>query len=312
MTWLTTHDVNDPLVGRIYDLRAKRFVPLATLLGRAASARFVLLGEKHDNPDHHRLQALVLDGIVRAGRRPRVAFEMLDVNEQPAIDAYRRQPDATASGFGGALHWEASGWPPYGEYEPIFDVAFSAGLDIAAANLEHDRARALVYEGLAALPPERVAALALERPFPPQLESELEAELAADHCGMLPAAMLAPMALAQHGRDSQMASRLLEAKGAGGAVLIAGGGHVRRDRGVPYYLALAGETSVLALDFVEVERGLTTADQYLRAGPGMPPADFLWFTPRANDADPCAGFRAPATKSAVQSRSAGQRIASER
>ena len=30
---------------------------------RLARAEFVLLGEKHDNPDHHRLQAEVLRGL---------------------------------------------------------------------------------------------------------------------------------------------------------------------------------------------------------------------------------------------------------
>jgi hypothetical protein len=160
-----------------------------------------------------------------------------------------------------------------------------------AANLEHDRARALVHAGLAALTPERAAALRLDRPFPPELESALEAELAEDHCGMLPPSLLAPMALAQHARDAQMARALLDGGNDVPAVLMAGGGHVRRDRAVPYYLALNGETSVLTLDFVEVQAGQTEPSRYVPAAPdGAPAVDFVWFTPRANDDDPCKAF----------------------
>jgi hypothetical protein len=69
-----------PLVGRIWSTRAGRFVDEATL--RAALRGYVLLGEKHDNVDHHALQAQLLDAMREGGRRPAVAFEMLDASAQ--------------------------------------------------------------------------------------------------------------------------------------------------------------------------------------------------------------------------------------
>ena len=298
--WQTTSGRTHPLVGRIWDARARAFVEAKRVFEGAAQARFVLLGEKHDNPDHHRLQALVLEREVEAGRRPRVAFEMLEVGEQPTVDAYWATPGATASGFGAAVGWNESGWPPFHDYEPILDVAFAARLPILAANLEHERARALVHEGLSALSPERVALLELDRPFPPELERSLEADLGADHCGMLPQSILAPMALAQHARDAQMARALQGGEKDVPATLIAGGGHVRRDRGVPYYLALNGETSLLALDFVEVQADQTEPSRYVPAAPdGTPAVDFVWFTPRANDEDPCKAFTHASGRTAV-------------
>ncbi len=303
IAWQTTIDRAHPLVGRIWDARARAFVEQARVFERAAGARFVLLGEKHDNPDHHRLQALVLEQEAAAGRRPRVLFEMLEVDAQPTVDAYVAAPGATASGFGAAVGWDKSGWPPFHDYQPIFDVAFAGRLPIVAANLEHDRARALVHEGLAALSPERVALLELERPFPPDLERSLEADLGEDHCGMLPLSLLGPMALAQHARDAQMARVLLDGGKDVPGVLIAGGGHVRRDRGVPYYLALNGETSVLALDFVEVQPSETEPSRYAPAAPdGSPAVDFVWFTPRANDDDPCKAFTHPQGATASSAR----------
>src|SRR3954465_13282726 len=75
--WLTTLDRDNALVGRIWDAKAGTFVEPRVMFGRLAATRFVLLGERHDNPDHHRLQARALSELVKAGRRPAVVFEML-------------------------------------------------------------------------------------------------------------------------------------------------------------------------------------------------------------------------------------------
>ncbi|MGZ9157183.1 MAG: ChaN family lipoprotein [Candidatus Binatia bacterium] len=55
---------------------------------RLARAEFVLLGEKHDNPDHHWLQAEVLRGLIAAGPPSRRRFR--DV--QPRRRRRHRQP----------------------------------------------------------------------------------------------------------------------------------------------------------------------------------------------------------------------------
>src|SRR5512145_3183951 len=73
-----------PLVGRIWDTRAGRFVIPTQLVGELARARYVLLGERHDNPDHHRVQATLVRALLAAGRRPAVAFEMFTADDAPA------------------------------------------------------------------------------------------------------------------------------------------------------------------------------------------------------------------------------------
>jgi uncharacterized iron-regulated protein len=106
--WVSTEHRSHPLVGRIWDPRAARFVDEAALAAAVASADFVLLGETHDNPDHHLLQARLLAAIVAAGRRPALAFEMLTADQQAAVDAALarapKDPDALAE----AVAWKAS------------------------------------------------------------------------------------------------------------------------------------------------------------------------------------------------------------
>lgn len=286
--WVSTLDRGHALVGKVWDVRQSKLVEPAPFFQELARARFVLLGERHDNPDHHRLQARALQALIDAKRTPTVVFEMLEVESQPEIDRYRTEPTATSAGFGAALRWEKSSWPPFAEYQPIFDVAFAAGLRIAAGNLAHASARALVKQGPAALPDAKRQELRLDQAFPPHLEAPLLDELRASHCGHLPEHLLGPMALAQHARDAQMARALLDA-GENGAVLIAGSGHARLDRGVPYYVALeAPGATVASVALVEVQHERTDAAAYAESAG---PFHYLWFTPRLTDEDPCAAFK---------------------
>lgn len=291
MTWTTQLDRAHPLVGRVWDCRRAAYVEADAMLEVVGAARIVLLGEKHDNPDHHRLQARVLQSIVARGRRPALAFEMLETDQQPDVDRYRADPSASARGLGAAIGWDKSGWPPFDEYLPIFSIAFQNGLAIVAANLPKDRIRGIVHHGTGILGAE-VARLALDPPVPAPLEESLRKELAASHCGKLPDEMFAPMALAQHVRDAEMARVLLDADRGDGAVLIAGSGHARSDRGVPFYIARQKPGArVASIAWLEVEKGVENPAAHAEGfGAAGLPFDFVWFTPRANDDDPCAAF----------------------
>lgn len=290
--WLTKLDRDNALVGKIWDVKAAAFVDVSALVKQLSLARFVLLGERHDNPDHHRLQARIIEQLVQAGRKPAVVFEMLEVAQQGSIEQYRARPDASAAGFGAALAWEHSSWPPFPEYQPIFEAAFAGKLPIFAGNLARADAKALVKQGLSALSAERVSELGLASPLPAPLEASLLDELRGSHCGQLPERLLAPMALAQRARDAQMSKVLATAGASDGAVLIAGGGHARLDRGVPYYLALAAPgVTVASVVWREVRHGEAAPQAYVSE---EGPFDYVWFTPRVSDEDPCAAFHGKA------------------
>lgn len=279
-----------PLVGRVWRPDAGQWTSVDAWLAASQGAGAFLLGEKHDNPDHHRLEARVLEELVGRGLRPTLAVEMLETDRQPAVDAYLALPGASAAGFGAALTWDQSGWPPWPQYRPIFEVAFRAGLPVRAANLPRATARALVTLGIAALPDEAWRDLALDRDLPPGQGAALREQLRQSHCGHLPEELLAPMALAQRVRDATMAQRVLEAPAP--VVLVAGAGHVRTDRGVPWYLrARRPGFRAATLAFIEVEAGRTDPRAYAEDRGGAQPFDAVWFTPRANDDDPCGAFK---------------------
>ena len=85
--WTSQRFQDHPLVGTIWNSDSEA-VTISELEKALANARFVLLGEIHDNPDHHRLQAQLIDGLVRKGRRPAIVFEMIPANLQPELDRH--------------------------------------------------------------------------------------------------------------------------------------------------------------------------------------------------------------------------------
>ena len=103
------------------------------------------------------------------------------------------------------------------------------------------------------------------------------------------------MARVQRAWDGILAENLVTGaglKGADGAFLIAGGGHARKDYGVPLYLArMAPGRGVLVVAFMEVEGGETKPADYAEAFGGVLPFDYIWFTPRADDKDHCAELK---------------------
>ncbi len=281
-----------PLAGRTFDVRAGRFADLPALEAALRPADFVLLGETHDNPDHHLLQARLLGALVAAGRRPAVAFEMLDVQQQAAVDAALARaphdPDALAEAVG----WAKSGWPAFSLYRPVFEAALHAGLPIVAVSLTRKRAREVVSRGSEALTPAVRALLEREGPLPEEVARKLRAEMDESHCNELPGSMLDPMVLMQRARDATMATRLAEAARPAG-VLVLGAGHARVDHGVPAHLALVapGRRSI-SVGFLEVDPAKRTPDAYAQEfGAGGLPFDYVVFTPAAARADPCESLR---------------------
>ncbi|MEZ4236632.1 MAG: ChaN family lipoprotein [Myxococcota bacterium] len=265
--WATSVLADHPLVGRIWDVAGGRFVDVDAMVADLRSADHVLLGEKHDNPDHHRLQAL----LVRELAPPAVGFEMLDVGD-PIADA------TTADALAEASDWANSGWPPFDFYRPIFDAAYGGGAKVIAAHPTREEVDVAMQQGASALPAEATAGLP-DRPLPAEALASLSEEIVESHCGHAPDEVVQMMIRGQELKDAWMARALQQA--GEHSVLVAGGGHTRVDRGVPFYLDGKTET----VQMVEVSRDEPDPASYDE------PATYVWFTPRVDEDDPCEKFR---------------------
>jgi len=293
MSWKSPLGREHPLTGRIWNVSAARFIDRETLVERLARADFVLLGERHDNADHHMLQAEVVRSLIAVGRRPAVGFEMLGLDDASAIAKYLAAAPSDAAGIGQAVNWNQRGWPDWAIYRPIAEAALRAKLRIVPTNLPIATATKMTRNGLAALEPAMVRELGLDRPPPEPVFEKMAADIRDAHCGYAPEKILKPMVDVQRARDAQMAESLLAAADPDGAILIAGAGHVRNDYGIPVYLkAKAPAKRVISIAFVEIDKDKTEPQSYALAYPdGRLPFDYVWFTPRVDDVDPCEKFK---------------------
>lgn len=290
--WESTLHCESPLAGKLWSVSQGRYVEPAVAAERLAEAPFVLLGEIHDNVDHHRLQAWVVAEVLKRGRAAPVVMEMLSENQAGALAKAPRE----AAGFGEAVGWKATGWPAWQTYRPIAEAAFAGGVDLTWGNIDPQRVRGAGMQGLGSLKAEERRRLGLATTLPADLAGALAEELVEGHCGMLPAQAVGPIADVQRWRDASFAHRMVVASqeaGGAGAILVAGGGHVRRDRAVPWHLRrMAPGLGARALVIREIEDDKHAPRDYLPVDPeGNPAADFLWLTPAATRPDPCERFR---------------------
>ena len=291
--WETAVLTEHPLVGRVWSVAEADFVEPETALYRLAEADFVMLGEKHDNPDHHRLQTWLVEAMLALGRKPAVAFEQITEDKEGALYDHLTLAPGDAAGIAEAVGWAETSWPEWSMYQPIAQAALDAEAPLLAAN----PADALVQgiAGMGAPPePEDRARLGLDDPLPEALQAALEQEIVDSHCGYLPAEMAPPMADAQRARDGGMAERIVRAATElplDGAFLITGNGHARADRGVPLQIArLAPASTTAAAGILEVVEGRDEPTAYAEDYDGALPFDYLFFTPRLDDIDPCEKF----------------------
>jgi uncharacterized iron-regulated protein len=252
---------------------------------RASLARVVYLGESHDNPAHHAHQARVLQALLRAGVRPALAFEMLTQDQQREVDEAMRQADGAAA-LDARLRWRERGWPDFGMYQPLFELALSDRLPVIAADLDPGTVRRIAKEGLGVLPAAERAQLASRLRPDPEGEARLEREIAEAHCGLLPAAAIPFMAQAWHARNVVMARQIGQALDEGRrVVVIVGRGHLERGGLRDQLNALRPGTPQLVVEFVEAPAN----DSMPRPGS----SNIRWLTSGVDRGDPCAVMRKP-------------------
>lgn len=291
-------DWSHPLAGRLLQDGAVHDIDRLPAL--VAAADYLLLGEVHDNLVHHRLRGALLTPPLR-GDSPSLIMEHLRTDQQGEIDRFHpreRQPSPTlADDLAAALNWQQSGWHA-GVLEAIIAPALGSWLHVYAGHPPRERVRAVARGGLDALDAldsgER-RRLGLDVGLEPPLEAALIEELEASHCGLVPRSAFGGMAAAQRYRDAHMAAALVAARKAHGgtAVLLAGNGHVRTDRGVPWHLRRMDPAARLfAVVLVEVHEERTDPTAYTPRDPGgRPAADIVVFTPRTERPDPCTQMR---------------------
>ncbi|VVN39449.1 hypothetical protein PS862_05384 [Pseudomonas fluorescens] len=256
-----------PVVGEIRDLRSGQSLTPQELVARLAEPSRVIVGEQHDNRDHHALQLWLLQ--VLGERRPQgsLLLEMLTPDQQPRVDEVRHA-SAPPADLPAALAWQ-DGWD-WDLYGPIVRFALTQPYPLLSANLATPEVRAIYTN-----PP----TLSGSRSNASSVKDELLQQVSDSHCGLLPKAQMPAMLAVQQQRDRRMAERLLAAPEP--SVLFSGAYHARKDVGVPIHLLDLGAPGAPTVLMLAQQGGEVT----------LAMADYVWYTPAMQTPDYCEQMR---------------------
>jgi uncharacterized iron-regulated protein len=293
VVWQSPMGREHSLSGRIWEVASGRFVEERDLLDHLAGVRFVVTGESHNNPDHHQLQMRILGAMFSNGRRISVGLEIFDSEEQATLDDFVAQPEPSLEGLIDSLGWGRRHRVIWEQYRPLIRFAAEAGLPLVAMDISRRESAAVKQRGTDALPTELVTRFALDQPLPAEQQATLNHDLVKAHCGLLFAQNLEGLTLTQRVRDATMAARLEVSDTGHGTLLLSGYGHARGDRGVPYLLdELRQRGELVNVLFASVRAELGAPSDYRSwFGGERLPFDYVWFTPRVDDEDPCDRLR---------------------
>jgi uncharacterized iron-regulated protein len=135
----------------IIDTHRRRVVSLHEMTRLLEPATFVLIGEQHDNAQHHQFQAQVIEALVQAGRSVIVGMEMFDRTKQHALNLW------TLNRLGEAEFIERSEWRTqwgfdFALYRPIFEVVYRHRLRLVGLNVPRALVRQTARGGWQSVP----------------------------------------------------------------------------------------------------------------------------------------------------------------
>ncbi len=141
-------------VNNWFNLNSGRQSSLDAFVKATDNYNFVFLGESHDDPVHHQIQANVIEGLVKRGRNVIVGFEMFTRPNQENLYAWTLGRESEDE-FITNSNWKKEWGFPFPLYRPIFDVIKANRIPMVGLNVPRDWVRAVGKGGLKGLTPEQ-------------------------------------------------------------------------------------------------------------------------------------------------------------
>lgn len=269
--------------GTWYDPDREQRLSTAEVTARLAERDFVLLGERHDDAEHHRWQLHTLAALLGRREIGAVGFEMLPRSKQSVLDAWA-QGEKDAETFFEAADWDRVWGYDTELYRPLLDFVRMHRLPARALNVERETVRAVREEGWSALAPDEREDVGEPAPASEAYVDRLERTWR-HHPGMEDdAEALERFVEAQTFWDRAMAEALAEAYEDSGApvVGIVGRGHLEGGHGITHQLADLGYSDAAIL--LPLEAGAACPE------PGSADLHFTLEPDVAEDPDPRMGI----------------------
>lgn len=150
----STTAITDSL--RVYDLENEHLLTDARALQRLQGVRIVLVGEHHNNVEHHLAQLRVIRALHRAGKKVAIGMEMFRRDSQQALNQWtsgRMEERKFVENFND--NW-TFGWKLY---RPILMYARDHHIPVVGLNVSRKITLQVAYHGFQSLTPEQKGSL---------------------------------------------------------------------------------------------------------------------------------------------------------
>jgi len=231
--------------------------PWPGVLQTLLPADLLLLGERHDAPEHQQLQREAVQWLAGQGRLAALVMEMAEQGR--STEGLPR--DASETAVQAALAWNDGAWP-WRQYGPVAMAAVRAGVPVLGGNLPRRELRTALTDST------------LEALLSPQALERQRQAVRDGHCGLLPEPRVPGMARVQVARDLRMAQAAAAARRPGQVVLlVAGAAHTKRSLGVPLHAPADLQTKVVIAHAGPAEEAIKNEADWLQQTPELPPDD---------------------------------------
>jgi uncharacterized iron-regulated protein len=132
---------------RVFDTHVGTYTDFETMLAAVTTADVVFLGEQHDDPNTHRLELAVLEGLMRRRGNLILSLEMFERDVQDQLDRFAVGQIAETEFLAAARPW-----PNYAtDYKPLVDFAVAHKWPVVAANVPRPMASEVSKGGMGVL-----------------------------------------------------------------------------------------------------------------------------------------------------------------
>jgi uncharacterized iron-regulated protein len=129
---------------RVWDTKHKRFIDFESMLAAISGVDVLFLGEQHDDPGTHRLEAATLEGLARRRGNVVLAMEMFERDVQPTLDGYLSGRVSEGAFLSGSRPW-----PRYAtDYRPLVEFARGSKWPVIASDVPRRLASLVSRRGL--------------------------------------------------------------------------------------------------------------------------------------------------------------------
>jgi len=220
-------------VSHVLRVEDHQVITVETMLDELHDTPVILVGERHDAPSHHRLQLEIIQRLQQGAKPFAIGMEMFEAPSQRALDAWSggKVPEEA---FKKVFEWN---WRniPWGLYSDILRYARDQHIPLVALNAPRDLVQKVSQHGVASLSGAELS----------QLPAGMDLEVSDAYLDFMrgaysshgrSGAAFRNICEAQMLRNRFMARRVsdyLRLHPESTMVVLAGGGHVREEGGIP-------------------------------------------------------------------------------